>query len=228
MGLLVKEKDIATPGEVLAEGMDYLPGQYPHRIGERVVAERVGVVNIEGRAIKLLPLSGRYLPVFGDVIIGRVYDITMNGWLVDFNSAYNAMLNSKDTPRFIRKGEDLTRYFDVGDYIKAKIVNVTSQNLVDLSMKEPGMSQLTGGRVIKINASKVPRVIGKQGSMISMLKEKTGCTIIVGQNGVVWLQGENFEGELKAVAALRKIENEAHLDGLTERMTTYLSQPVSG
>ena len=226
MGLFVQEKSIAAPGEGLAEGMDYLPGPYTRRVGERIVAQRLGLVNIEGRAIKLIPLSGCYLPKFGDTIIAKVYDITLNGWLVETNSAYRAMLNIKDTMRFIRKGEDLTQYFDVGDYIKAKIVNVTSQNLVDVTMKEPGMTKLTGGRVIKVNPSKVPRVIGKQGSMISLIKEKTGSNIVVCQNGVVWIQSENLGNELRAIRAIQKIESEAHIEGLTERMAEFLARGV--
>lgn len=222
MGLLVKEKEIVAPGEAVAEGMDYLPGAYTYRMNEKVIAKKLGLVELEGRAIKLIPLSGRYLPRVGDKIIGKVYDITMSGWLVDTNCAYTAMLNSKDTTRFIRKGEDLTRYFDVGDYIKAMIVNVTSQNLVDLSMKEPGLTKLSGGRVIKINPHKVPRVIGKQGSMVMLIKDKTGCNISVGQNGIIWISGENPEKELLAIEAIKKIEAEAHTEGLTERVTQLL------
>lgn len=224
MGLLVKEKDVVVPGEVVAEGLDYLPGPFTYRNNDRVIAKRVGVVSVEGRAVKLLPLTGRYLPKIGDVVIGRVYDIVMSGWLIDLNCAYNSMLNSKDVPRFIRKGEDLTQYYDVGDYLRVQIFNVTSQNLVDVSMKEPGLMKLTGGRVIKINSNKVPRVIGKQGSMISLIKEKTGTMINIGQNGVVWVKGNTPEDELRAVNAIRKIEGEAHLEGLTERITTFLGQ----
>ncbi len=222
MAIIVKEKDIVVPGEVLAEGMDYLPGAFTYRLGEKIIAKKVGLVDMEGRAIKLIPLSGRYLPKIGDQIIAKVYDITMNGWLVDTNSAYNAMLSTKDTQRFIRKGEDLTRYFDVGDYIRAKIVNVTSQNLVDLSMREPGMMKMAGGRFIRINACKVPRVIGKMGSMVTLIKEKTKCSIAVGQNGIVCIKGETPEDELRAVQAIKKIEDEAHLEGLTERITQFL------
>jgi exosome complex component RRP4 len=224
MALLVKEKDVAVPGEALAEGMDYLPGSFTYRLGEKVIAKRLGLVGVDGRAVKLIPLSGRYLPKVGDNIIANVFDITMHGWLVHINSAYNAMLNIKDTMRFIRKGEDLTKYFDIGDYVKAKIVNVTSQNLVDITMKEPGLTKLSGGRIITIGSQKVPRVIGKQGSMVTLIKEKTNCTIAVGQNGIVWVKGENPDNERHAVEAIRKIEAESHISGLTERITAFLDQ----
>jgi exosome complex component RRP4 len=105
----------------------------------------------------------------------------------------------------------------------AKIVKVTSQKLIDVSTKGPGLRKLYGGRIITVNCNKVPRIIGKQGSMVSLIKTATGCKIIVGQNGVIWLTGAPDQ-EVIAIEAIRKIEAEAHMAGLTERMTTYLEK----
>lgn len=227
--LLVNEKEIVVPGEALAEGMDYLPGTGTYRLNDKIIAKKLGLVNVSGRAIKLVTLSGRYLPKFGDKIICRVVDITMNGWIVDLNTAYSAFLSLRDaSTRFIKKGDDLTKYFDIGDYLRAKVINVTSQNLVDLSMKEPGLNKLKGGRIIKISPHKVPRVIGKEGSMVSLIKKKTNCNIVVGQNGMVWLSAENFDNELIAEKAVRKIEQEAHLGGLTDIMEKFLDKLTGG
>jgi len=226
--LLIKEKDIVVPGETLAEGMDYLPGSGTYRLGEKIIAKKLGLVNISGRAIKLVSLSGRYLPKFGDKIIAKVTDITMNGWIININTAYSAFLSMRDaSSRFIKKGEDLTKYYDIGDYLRAKIINVTSQNLVDLTMKEPGLNKLKGGRLVKITPHKVPRVIGKEGSMVSLIKKKTNCNIIVGQNGLVWINNpDNFDNELIAEKAIKKIEQESHLNGLTDHMEKFLDKLV--
>ena len=67
--LLINEKDIVVPGEALAEGMDYLPGSGTYRLDDKIIAKKLGLVNISGRAIKLVALSGRYLPKYGDKII---------------------------------------------------------------------------------------------------------------------------------------------------------------
>jgi exosome complex component RRP4 len=68
----------------------------------------------------------------------------------------------------------------------------------------------------------VPRIIGKQGSMVSMIKKATNCNIIVGQNGVVWIKGLNPEDELITVQTITKIELESHISGLTERIKNFL------
>jgi exosome complex component RRP4 len=100
-------------------------------------------------------------------------------------------------------------------------VNVTSQNLVDLSVRDQGLRKIRGGRIIEVNTHKVPRIIGKKGSMVSMIKQATGCRIIVGQNGLIWVDGEPAKENI-AVTAIEKIENESHMSGLTERMKEFL------
>jgi exosome complex component RRP4 len=222
--LLAKEKEVVVPGEILAKGLEYLPSYGTYREGDAILASKLGVVNVDGKVIKLISLKGRYMPKRNDVIIGQVTEILLGGWRVELNCAYEAMLNVKDaTSDFIQKGADLRQYFDIGDYMMAAIVNVTSQKLVDLSLKGPGLRRLENGRIISINTHKVPRIIGKGGSMISMVKNATGCRILVGQNGTVWINGAP-DKELLAVEAIQKIEREAHVDGLTEKMKLWLEE----
>ena len=222
--LLVQERNVVVPGESLAQGMDYLPGDNTYREKDKIYSKVLGLVSVSGRVIKITPLSGPYLPKTEDKIIARVIDITMTSWRVDTGTAYSAMLNMKDASmRFIRNNEDLNKILSIGDYAVVKIVNVTSQNLIDLTMKEPGLRRISGGRIISINSQKVPRVIGRQGSMITLVKEKTGCDITVGQNGLIWIKGTP-EGELRAEKAIKLIEAKSHLEGLTEKMEKFLGE----
>ena len=220
--ILLKDKEIAVPGETLATGMDVLPGMGTYRIGEKILAKRLGLVSIEGSAIKLIPLSGRYIPKRGDTIICKVIDVGFSGWRLDTNSAYSAMLSLKDaTSEFVTRGADLTQFYKLGEHIVCKIFNVTSQKLIDVTTKGPGLKKLVGGRIISVDSNKVPRIIGKQGSMVSMIKNTTGCNIAVGQNGLRWINGDAV-GELKAIQTIRKIEKESHMSGLTDKIKNYL------
>jgi exosome complex component RRP4 len=227
--LKVKDKEVVVPGETLAIGMDHLPSFGTYREGDKILASRLGLLTVDGKVLKLVPLSGVYHPKRGDTIIGPVTEVLMSGWRIDTNSAYSAVMNMKDaTSEFIARGADLTKYFAIGDYLMVKIINVTSQNLVDLTMKGPGLRRLRGGRIIMVNANKVPRIIGKQGSMVSMIKQYTGCRILVGQNGIVWIQGEDPAKELLAVSTIHKIEREAHVPGLTDNIKEFLEQHKDG
>lgn len=222
--LLVQEKSIVAPGEALAEGLDYLPGPHTYRQENKIFSQVLGLVTIFGRAIKITPLSGPYCPKPRDKIIGKVIDIAFSGWRIDTNTAYPAMLNIKDaTSRYIRKEEDLSKILAIGDYIVAKITNVTSQNLIDLTLKEPGLYKIVGGRIIKISSQKVPRVIGREGSMITLIKKKTGCDITIGQNGLVWIKGSP-EGEYLTEQAIKLVEEKSHQEGLTEKVEEFLDK----
>ena len=222
--LKVENKTVVVPGETLAEGMGFLPGKGTYRENEIIRASKLGLVNIDGKVIKLVPLSGRYMPKSGDIIIGKVFDVLLSGWRIETNTAYAAMLPLKDaTSDFITKGADLKAYFDLCDWVVTKITRVTSQKLVDLTMKGPGLRKLIGGRIITVNTNKVPRIIGKQGSMVSMVKKATDCRIIVGQNGWVWIDGTP-QNEIIACEAIKKIAKESHVSGLTDRIKEFLEK----
>ena len=220
----VKDKDIVVPGDKIASGMGFLPGKGTYRVNSDIFSEKVGLVHIDGNVIKLVSLSGTYIPKVNDRVIGKIIDVLMSGWRIDFGSPYSAVLSMKEaTSEFIPKGADLTKYFAIDDMVVCKITNVTSQKLVDVSMMGPGLKKLRGGRFIQVNTHKVPRIIGKEGSMVSMIKQATGCNIIVGQNGLVWIDGEP-EKEVIAVNALRMVEAQAHLSGVTDRVSKFLEK----
>jgi exosome complex component RRP4 len=221
--LKVKDKEIVSPGEVLASGMDFLPAGGTFREGNDIISSQVGIVNISGRLIKIIPLSGKYVPRRDDVVIGKIVDLWLGGWRVDIGWAYSANLSLKDASEdFIEKKADLSQYFNHGDIILTKITDVNSTKIIDLSMKGQGLRKLIGGRIIEITPSKVPRVIGKQGSMINLIKEKTDCKIFVGQNGRVWIKGIDPKKELTAVEAIRKINEESSTEGLTDKIKEFL------
>lgn len=226
--LLVKDKEIVVPGERIAKGLEHLPGPGTARADDFIVAQKLGMLRIDGKVAKLIPLNGPYNPKVRDKIIGKVSDVLMSGWRLDINCAYSAVLSMKDaTSEFIPRGANLTKYYDLNDWVYCQVTNVTSQKLVDVSMKGPGLRKLEGGRFIKVSPFKVPRVIGKEGSMVTMIKQATNCNIVVGQNGVIWIKGEP-ENEVVAVEAIEKIDREAHLGGLTDSIDKWLKKRTSG
>ncbi|MEM4678854.1 MAG: KH domain-containing protein [Candidatus Jordarchaeales archaeon] len=94
-------------------------------------------------------------------------------------------------------------------------------------MKEKGLRKLEGGRLVKMAPTRIPRLIGKRGSMINMIKKQTGCQIVIGQNGLIWISGEDPEKEELVIKAIRQIEREAHTSGLTDRIRELISKKVS-
>ena len=222
--LLVKEKEIVIPGQDLVDGMDYLPSQGTFREGNKIISNYLGLVSISERFIKVIPLSGRYMPKVDDIVIGRVMDMGFYGWLLDISCAYKGMLSIREISAFIERNEDLTKHYDYGDLVVARVIKVTKQKSIDLTTKGPGLKKLISGKIIEVTPSKVPRIIGKQGSMINMIKEKTNCDILVGQNGRVWIKGDSRGKEILVTNIILKIEQESHIDGLTEKIKKVLEK----
>ena len=207
---------IVIPGEVIISGENYLPGEGTEKRGNDMVALRYGLAEEVSRLVKIIPLSGVYHPRRGNVVVGKISNITFNGWLIDIGSPENAFLSVAEYPKFVHKNE-LDGIMNIGDMAVAKIKDVNRKS-VDLTMKLRGLGKIDEGIIIKINPNKVPRVIGKEGSMINMIKEETGCNITVGQNGFIWIRGDSIEKELFAKKAVDFVTEKSFLSGLTEEV----------
>lgn len=223
--ILVENKKIVLPGDILAEGMDILPAKGTFREGEKVIALQLGMVNVNKRLIKVVPLHGAYVPKKGDKVIGKIAEVSYSNWFVDVNYAYQAVMSVKEGSRdYIERGADLSNYYDLGDMVYAEIINVTSSMAMDLSVKGPGLRKLSGGKVIEIMPTKIPRVVGKKGSMISMIKKYTDCQIIAAQNGRIWIYGNDPKMERIATETIQFIANNVYRSGLTDKVNELLEK----
>ena len=216
---LKEKRKIVVPGEVIVSGDDFLPGEGTRREGDDIIANKYGLSEKIGKVIKIITLSGAFTPRKGNVILGRIINYTHNGWLTDIDCAGNGFLPVAEAPRFINKNE-LSSFLAIGDMISAKIWSVGGKG-IDLSFKGRGLGKLEGGIVFRISPSRVPRIIGREGSMINLIKEKTGCNITVGQNGWIWVKGNSIEDEIKARQAIEFVSDKVYIDGLTEKVEAW-------
>ena len=212
-------REIVIPGDLLdASGLKAGSGAYAE--DGKVFAAQLGIKSVKSNFVNVIPLGGRYIPATGDSIIGKVIDIGPSNWLIDINSPYPAPLHVNEVPWRVEFG-DTSKYLNVGDTLLAKVLMVDETKRVQVTMKEQGLRKLSGGQVIDISYTKVPRVIGKGGSMIQLIKSHTNCRIFIGQNGRIWLDGE-IESMVSAIHAIRMIEEGAQESRLTEKVKEYL------
>ena len=216
------ERHIVIPGEVIASGNDFLPGEGTEKRGNDIVALRYGLAEESNRLVKVIQLSGIYQPRRGNVVIGKVENVLFNGWLLDVGVAENAFLSLMEVPRFVNK-DMLEEVFDIGDMVVAKIWGVKKRG-IDLSLTSKGLGRIDEGIIIKVNPNKVPRVIGKEGSMINLIKDETGCNITVGQNGLIWIKGNKIEEELHAKEAILFVTEKSFAEGLTEEVQKWFEK----
>ena len=217
------KRKLVVPGEVITEGEDYLPGDGARREKKEIISSKFGLAEESGRIIKVIPLSGVYIPRRRNIIIGKVTDVTFNGWVIDINAPYQSFLPLMESPRFVSK-ENITDYMDIGDMICAMVDSIKRKG-VDLTTKTSrGLGKLEDGMIISINSNKVPRIIGREGSMIGMIKDETGCNITVGQNGKVWISGTSIENELSTKNIIEFIAQNATINGLTKKVEKRMKE----
>jgi len=217
-------REIKIPGDsVDVQGMK--PGMGTYRWGGKVYSSVLGLISRKGGFVDIIPLAGKYVPMHGDDIIGTVTDTAQSNWLLDINSPYPGVLHTSESPWKVDFGAT-AKYLSVGDVITARVLSVDESKHVHLTMRDQGLKKLHGGHIVDIPYSKVPRVIGRAGSMIETLKKLSGCRILVGKNGRIWIDG-NLENVLAVSRALQIIDRESHSFGLTDRVRAFLEDSIS-
>ncbi len=223
-GLLKKEREFVVPGDKIVDSMEFLPGKNCFRDGNSIYAKKIGIVSVNGRVVSAIALNSVYDPKTDDMVIGEVTEIRDNGWVVDIKSPYHALLPLSQVGEYVDPARgDMARIYNIGDMLYCRVSQVTTAKRIDVSMLDRRTRKFHGGRILEVNPAKVPRIIGKLGSMINMIKDKTGCITIAGQNGLIWLMGEKPVQDL-AIKAIRTIEKESHKDGLTNRIGEMLDK----
>ena len=222
--IYVENKNFVIPGQVLADD-DYYSGRGTFKEDGKVCSSLMGRVSLRNKKIRVIPFKSKYVPKKGDVVIGKIKDVRFSMWDVDINSPYSGILPASEV--FNKDKKELNKVFDVGDVLFLRVVEVDEIKKAKLGLKGRGMGKFRGGIMVDIAPTKVPRLIGKKGSMINMIKDKTNCKIVVGQNGIVWVKGEEDMEQLTK-NIIHTIEAEAHTSGLTNKIKNKLYLTIDG
>jgi exosome complex component RRP4 len=222
------ERKQVIPGDVIARG-NHRYGSYVEKRGDEYIALRVGLAEVGRDGVKLNPLTGPYLPRAEDDVIGKVIDVNGFGWVVDINSCFDGFLPASFVfgREFSPSTHDLSSKFKVGDMIGARIESFERSRDPQLSIRGHGYGKVESGEIVKISPTKVPRLIGRRGAMINLISEKTSCDVRVGQNGIVVVNGAP-ESMLKAVRAVKMVEEEAHAADLMSKVEAFLGGSSDG
>ena len=217
-----EKRTVVIPGTIVGEVGDKKPGAGTFREDKYIYASRLGIKSEKSGYINIIPLAGVYNPNVGDTILGIIDEAQLSSWIVDINAPYPAVLHVNQVPWKVEFGAT-ANYLNAGDTIIAKISLIDESNKIELSMEDRSTRKIDEGLIITIQPSKVPRVIGKSGSMITLLKKYTNCSLFVGQNGRIWVKGDP-EGVDRILHVIRKIEAESHTQGLTNRIEQLLKE----
>lgn len=225
MSKQVEERKLVLPGDKVGDKRS-VAGAGTKKVGDALVATTAGLLQAQGEKVHILPMNGCYDPRPGDQVVGIVTEANTGNWIVDIRAPWLAPLHVSEVPWRVDFGET-TQYLRVGDAVLCKVLFVDEQKKVQVTLKDRNLSKLEGGEILEVPPTKVARVIGKNGSMLNLLKEYVECWMFVGQNGRIWLNGEPKE-ILLAREAIEAVCASAHLPGVTERVKALLEKRKPG
>ncbi|MCK4332086.1 MAG: KH domain-containing protein [Thermoplasmatales archaeon] len=217
-----EERKIVLPSQVLGDTKSNRAGRGTFIEDGRIISGKLGILNANSNYINVIPLKGRYEPTVDDFVIGVVEEALSAGWLVDINAPSPAFLHVNEVPWDIEFG-DTEKYLNRGDSIMAKVTQIDELKKFQITLKDRNLYKIKGGHIIEVEPSRVPRIIGKKGSMIALIKKYIRCRIFVGQNGKIWVDGDTESIE-RVLQTIYKIESEAITFGLTNRIEELLKK----
>jgi exosome complex component RRP4 len=226
MGMQEIKRKFVVPGDRITEG-NVRPSMNVIKLGNAIIATRIGIAEAGRDGIKVIPLSGVYIPRVNDIVIGKITDHSSLSWEVDINSCFSGHLPAQDVfgRDFSPARDDMGRQLAIGDLITARIIVFDRTRDPMLTIQDKDLGKIPRGEFLKISATRVPRLIGKRGSMIQTIEQATQTRVLIGQNGIVVVTGRNPEGIKLAVRAIRMVEEEAHTSNLTQRVKVLLNVP---
>ncbi len=190
------------PGDVIFDKPMRMDNSYVEN--GKTYAEVMGLFDSEKGS--LVALEGAWSPRTDEVVIGIITNSRNQVYEVDLSFYGRAILIGSKYDR---------QTYKLGDVVQAEVKDIENRKTVILWRPRT----LYGGTLLDVKATKVPRIIGKANTMIMQIASITKSNIIVGNNGIVWLKGGDIA---LATMAIRKIEDEAHTSGLTERIKKLL------
>lgn len=217
------KRKYVIPGDVITSG-PYRPEQNVILDGERIIATAVGTSEIYDDTVRVISLTGKYIPKINDLVVAKVLSHSSLSWELDINSSYVGFLPAADVfgRDFSAHADELNSKLKKGDLVVARIANSDRSRDPLLTISDRELGKIESGELVKISPSKVPRLIGKRGTMIQTIEMATGAIITIGQNGWIVVSCENSDGLLKAIKAIQMVEEQAHIANLTDRVKSML------
>jgi len=216
--LYYSDKEIVVPGQLLSDD-GRRSGFGTYSLNGKVYAALAGLVRMREGVITVVPVKGPYQPEPGDSVVAIVTDVKPNVAEASLGGYATATL------RFMER-QSPPLGMKIGDVIYAKVKSSGLRG-VFLSAEED-LKKISSGFMISMSPAKVPRLIGRKGSMISMLKKETGCSFWIGRNGLIVVSGPSPAKEFAAISAVRLVDREAHSQGLTDRVGVLLKKALEG
>ncbi|RHZ59518.1 hypothetical protein Glove_363g5 [Diversispora epigaea] len=183
------ETKVVTPGEVIAKDTQYMRGHGTYLDeNETHLASVAGVVERVNKLITVRPLNTRYTGNIGDLVIGRITEVSNKRWKVDINSRQDAvlLLSAIHLPGVQRRKTEadelqMRKFYSEGDLLVAEIQGSFQDGSSSLHTRSLKYGKLRNGSFLIVP----PTLVQRTKSHFHRLD--CGVDVTLGLNGYVWV-----------------------------------------
>lgn len=222
------DKKVVVPGEVLRD-KKLRPGDKVIKTMKGLVATTYGILSIERNRATVIPYKEIYRPRMDDLVVGAIVGYGNSGWFVDIGSYTKAFLHVSEVinEKFDSRYDELSNYLRIGDIILAKVTDVARLGYFQITIRDKGLGKITDAFFIKVNPVKLRRIIGRRGSMITLIKKNIGGEITLAKNGVIVFKGD-YNAYIKLKEIIKLISEKTFASGLTSKVSEILTNDKIG
>ena len=190
--IFVENKEIVLPGSLLTDN-NYKLGRGTYKENGKIYSSITGLVYFESEQIKVIPLKDTYSPNYGDLVIGRVTGSSYSSWSIDINSTYHGFLPT--TELYDKNEPNINNIINIKDMLLLRVANVDEINRVKLTLRSRGLGKFNQGTIIKVKQPTIHFLSEENAFLTTMIQEYTYTDVIIGKNGLIWINGlkENIE-----------------------------------
>ncbi|XP_058738760.1 exosome complex component RRP4 homolog [Vicia villosa] len=171
-----------------------LKGHGTSDLDGEIVSTLCGTVQRVNKLVYVRPLSSRYKPEVGDIVIGRVVEVAQKHWKLDINCSQNAclmlsamnMLDGVQRRKTAKDELNMRCIFEESDYICVEVRDFTHCD-IHLQTRSQKHGKLSSGQLLTVS----PYLVKRQKQHFHHL-EQYGIDLIIGCNGFIWV-GEHDE-----------------------------------
>ena len=214
------EQRLVTPGMTIGSLSGMRVGSGAISQNDKIIATKLGWVRELNGTISVDPISSPYLPRSGDLVIATVAEVRNNLWFMDINGSFQGLLPMSLAPWKVEFGH-ARKHMDVGDCVLARVQEVDECHNVVLTMKGIGLRKFSQGSVIEVGVNLLDKLRGENDSVINSIRESSDCRIVLGQNGRIWVDGDE-----NGTSWMRDAINMAVAEGHKEDFNNKLSELI--
>jgi exosome complex component RRP4 len=180
---------------------------------EHNIATVMGSVERVNKLIMVRPLSNRYTPEIGDVVVGRVTDVVDKRWRIDLNARQSGslLLSSVNLPGGQRRRTDedslqMRAFLSENDLVSAEVQKIGADRSASIHTRSHRYGKLEYGSMVSVPAYLIKRCKHHFHALPDL-----NLDLIIGVNGFIWIAPMLSEEQKKK----KMKENED--DSLTEK-----------